>query len=265
MPEPPLPNFDDPPVVEAALAVWFDPLPKLRTAQLGLLSREFHPRFPIVEEQPLLPRTVELFGVRRPRGVEVRLEMLDQPPPPRLWFFNTVGTEVIQIQQDLFGHSWRKVGEGDTYPHYERIRQTVADELEVFRRFVAEQQLGELAPHSCEVTYINHIEAGKGWERHAQMAEVLTLLKPADPESLLPEPEEMQLAARYVIPGDGGEPIGRLHISAEPAYRAADDKPILVLLTSATGAKRPRSCRVVGLFGFACPAARMFTAECRGQ
>jgi hypothetical protein len=42
----PFPDFADPPVVEVALSVQFDPLSALRTPQIGLLWAEYRTRFP---------------------------------------------------------------------------------------------------------------------------------------------------------------------------------------------------------------------------
>lgn len=232
---PALPDFKNPPLVEAALAIQFEPLPKLRTVHLGLLSQEFAQRYPIIEEHPPAPSAVELFGVRRPRGVEVRFEMADQPPLPALWFFNSAGTELVQVQNDRFGHNWRKIGEGESYPHYERIKRTFEEEIAVFQSFIAFHDLGELVPVSCEVTYIDHIESGPGWERHGEAAEVLAVLRPLESGAFLPEAEEIHFRAQYVIRGSDGEPIGRLHFNVEPAYQVSDDKPILVLTAIARG------------------------------
>lgn len=243
---PPLPDFAAPPVTEVALSVQFDPLASLRTPQLGLLWKDFRDRFPKTEEHPPLPPVIEKFGVLGSPKVDVRFEMT--LPVPRCWFLNAAGTELIQVQQDRFVHNWRKVGQGDEYPRYEHIRETFKTELDAFRQFLAREQLGELAPNQCEVTYVNHIISGKGWEKHGQVGEVVTVWTSRYSDTFLSEPQDVRFLVRYVIPDSAGNPLGRLLISVEPAYRTDDDKPILVLQLTARG--RPDGEGIDGVFRF---------------
>ena len=172
-----LPDFANPPLAEVALSVQFEPLEKLRTPQIGLLWNEFRERFPATEEHAPLDSEFERFGIPRTSAPIVRMQMLETLPVPRVWFLNETGTELIQVQQDRFIHNWRKVGEGDAYPRYERLRQTFQSELEAFQAIVAREQCGAILPNQCEVTYVNHIVAGEGWTNHGQLSQVLTMFQ----------------------------------------------------------------------------------------
>lgn len=228
-----LPDFTNPPVVEVALAVQFERLTTLRTPHLGLLWAEFRNEFPKTEEHPARELATEEFGVPGPRKLTVHVEMT--PPVPRCWFLNELGTELIQVQQDAFVHNWRKVGEGDKYPRYEYIREKFCAELEKFEQFLVREGLGKLVPNQCEVTYVNHIISNSAWERHGQVADAVTVWVARYSDSFLSEPEDVRFAVRYVIPDDIGNPLGRLHVSLQPAYRTEDDKPILILKFTARG------------------------------
>jgi hypothetical protein len=46
--------------------------------------------------------------------------MFEVPPIPRLSFANEQGNEMIQVQNDRFIKNWRKEGDGEQYPHYEK-------------------------------------------------------------------------------------------------------------------------------------------------
>ena len=104
-----LPDFANPPLAEVALSVQFEPLEQLRTAQIGLLWGEFRQRFPVTEEHAPLDSVIERFGVSRTSVLEPRLQMLETPPVPRVWFLNEAGTELIQVQQERFIHNWRRL------------------------------------------------------------------------------------------------------------------------------------------------------------
>ena len=95
--------------------------------------------------------------------------------------------------------NWRKVGEGDQYPRYERIRESFEEDFSTFAAFLRRQDLGELKLNQCEVTYVDHVVAGEGWERHGQVDEVATLWAKRQADGFLPEPENVRFAVRYVI------------------------------------------------------------------
>ena len=247
--EKPLPDFSDPPVTEVALSVQFDTLSALRTPQLGLLWQDFRDRFPVTEEHPLLDSVIERFGVRPTGRGAVRFEMLPRPPVPRCWFLNNDGTELIQVQQDRFVRNWRKVGDVSTYPRYEKsLRPAFEADLKHFQAVLQREKLGDLKPNQCEVTYVNHIAADHGWQKHGDIGEVVTVFQRSFSDSFLGIPEDAGLRLRFLIPDQEGKPIGRLHIAIEPGYRSNDNKPLFIMKLTARGA--PCGNGINGVLGF---------------
>lgn len=232
-----LPDFTDPPVAEVALSVQFDSLNALRTLQLGLLWQEFRERFPDTEEHPPLEPVVERFGVRPTRVSAIHVEMMRLPPTPRCWFLNKEGTELIQIQQDRFVRNWRKVGDGDRYPRYEKhLRPGFETELRRFQAFLEREQLGDLRPNQCEVTYVNHITSAGLWKSHADLGEIVTVFRKSFSDEFLIDPEDAALRLRFLIPGESGVPVGRLHVAIDPAFRSSDNQPLFIMNITARGA-----------------------------
>ena len=152
-----LPNFEGPPVVEVALGVQFEPLAKLDGPWIARFWLEHvRDRFPEWIEAPALPPVIEWFGIPgQPRGVMFRLGQ--GAVANRAVFHDASQTGLLQLQQDRFVRNWRKVGDGHAYPRYESIRDSFALEVSQLRRFLTENQIGELVPNQCEVTYVNHI------------------------------------------------------------------------------------------------------------
>jgi uncharacterized protein (TIGR04255 family) len=245
----PFPDFDAPPVTEVVLGVQFDAIKGLRTPQIGALWQEFKDRLPITEEHPPLDTVIERFGAgRKPMGA-VQLQMLDALPTPRCWFLNETGTELIQVQPDRFIRNWRKVGDGDAYPHYDtRLRQAFMDDFGRFAAFVDRERLGELVPNQCEVSYVNLIEPGEVWREHGEADKVLTVLCQRYSDGFLGKPEDMRTALRFVLHDSAGEAIGRLHVSLDPVYRLKDEAPMLRLNLTARG--RPIGPEIDGIMGF---------------
>src|SRR5438093_860850 len=114
---PGFPDFENPPVVEVALSVAFDPLPRVTTADLGALwALHYRQRgFNSTDDQPPVSIPPEQFE-GPPTAPGVRVEMLTGPPLPRLWFRNEAGTQLIQVQGNWFARNWRKMDSGEAYP-----------------------------------------------------------------------------------------------------------------------------------------------------
>jgi uncharacterized protein (TIGR04255 family) len=227
------PEFAKPPVTEVVLSVQFEPIQKLTGPQIGLVWTRFRSQFPRVEEHPPIARAFEVFGKPGPQQVNVQFELTDSLPMLRSWFLNDRGDQLIQVQQDRFIHNWRKVGDEDEYPRYKRLIASFTEELVEFGAFLKDEGIGDLALNQCEVTYVNHIIAGEGWEAPGELNKVLTVWSGTYSDEFLSEPEDVRLAIRYTIPSPDDSPLGRLHISAAPAFRMSDKKGVLVLTLTA--------------------------------
>jgi uncharacterized protein (TIGR04255 family) len=230
---PDLPDFSNPPVAETVLSVQFDRLPELRTSHFGLYWGEIHDRFPATEEHGELAPIVELSPDRPQPMVGIEFETFEAPPT-RFWFVDELGTELIQLQRDRFIKNWRKVGEGDRYPRYERVREGFDRDFAGFTRFVSRNQLGTIRVNQHEVSYINHIVAGLGWESHADVAEVFTVWQ--QPRSVFPgQAQDLTFHARFPIVDHTGEFAGRLHVTLQSARRLSDGVPMFILELTARG------------------------------
>jgi len=119
-------------------------------------------------------------------------------------------------------------GESHRYPHYdETIRPHFDRDYGIFLAFLEKNQLGTPHVNQCEVTYVNHILAGKGWERYDDVEKIFTFWR--SPDAIPPGPaEDLRLHARFVIPGRDEKPVGRLHVDVQPAVRT---RPIYCSIT----------------------------------
>jgi uncharacterized protein (TIGR04255 family) len=229
-----LPDFDNPPVVETVLSVQFTPLAELRTAHLGLLWEQYREAFPRADERPTLERVVEQFPETPRLKLGLELQAYENPPMPRLWFTTALGNEMIQVQSDRFLKNWRKEGEGETYPRYEKNRASFERDFAIFREFVTANGLGELHIDQCEVTYVNHILSGLGWEEFADVDNIFSFWKP--PQASIPgQVQDLRSHMRFVIPLEDRTPVGRLHVNVQPAFRASDNAPMYVFHLTARG------------------------------
>lgn len=240
-----LPHFENPPLTEVAISVQFDSLPDLQAPQIGLLWSKFRERFPKTEQHSPLGPVIEKF--EPPSHPQIQLQISNAPPMPRCWFLNEAGSELIQVQLDRFTHNWRKTKQKDEYPRYDHIKKQFSKELTEFCKFLNKEKLGEFRPNQCEISYINHIEPSNIWNTHSQLGKVLTMWNP-NSDGFLSEPENIRVATQHVFTNDEGDPIGRLHISTQPAFSVSNNKPILVINITARGAPIERSSEGVLAF-----------------
>ena len=241
-----LPNFGKPPLAETVLSLQFEPVVGLTTAHIGLLWNRLRKQLPLIEEHPPLPAMFEKFELPLAPPVEITFE--EKPPMPRVWFLNQAGSELIQVQADRFIHNWRKMEGIDPYPRYEPIRDKFRDEVAVLQAFLRDEKLDDLAVNQCEITYVNHIESCSVWERHGELEKAFVMFSRLRSASFLPEPEDVALRMRFVIPDTSGKPVGRLHAVVQPAWKRSDNSPILTLSLTARGA--PMGEGVDGAFSF---------------
>lgn len=229
-----LPNFSDPPVVETVLSVQFEPLVEFRAAHFGLYWEMVKERFPRTEERAELVPVLEQFPRIARAGVGIRLESIETPPAPRVWFMNADGTELIQLQRDRFIKNWRKTSAGDKYPRYKNVKAGFEQEFSGYLDFVKKQGIGSVNVNQCEVTYVNHIVSGNGWTTHSD-ADLVFSCWSQPPEDSPGRAEEISFQASFIIYDDCDSSVGRLHANMQSAYLSSGAKEVFVLNLTARG------------------------------
>jgi uncharacterized protein (TIGR04255 family) len=215
-----LPSYKNPPVVEVVCGVLFSPLEKFLLPHFGLLWEKFKPEYPVCQEHELLLPNIE------------RLERSDVPielPPsllPRVWFLQKDGKSLIQVQKDRFLHNWRKQETDQEYPRYERIIRSFDDRLGTFLEFLKEHELGALKPEQYEMTYLNHINQGEGWNALNDLGGLFPdFARTSGKSRFLTSIEAINWNTSFALP----EKKGRLHVSIRSAFRVSDFRPVIIL------------------------------------
>jgi uncharacterized protein (TIGR04255 family) len=243
-----LPDFAAPPVVEVALSVMFESIP-LDSAHIGVLWRDhFASDFPSTADLPVLDSPIERERERSPLQPSPELQVM--APRLRTWFLNPAGTQLVQVQHDRLAHNWRKGDTGEDYPHWEAPRMSFERELAIFERFVHEHKVGPVLVRQCEVTYVNHIVAGQGWNSHADVARVFSVWQTSPSKGFLPTMEDGRFLLRYAMRDQDGRFLGRLHASVQPVFRSSDGEETPLFLMNMTARGAPDTPDIAGAIRF---------------
>jgi uncharacterized protein (TIGR04255 family) len=125
-------DFENPPINEVAVGLFFQPITALRAEHIGALWGTIRDQFPNSSQNPplLSPGQTSFSQLTLPGEVF---------PLPRFWFISADETNLLQLQRDAFFFNWRR-RESD----YPRFKSVLAQFEEYFSFFVqfARQDLG---------------------------------------------------------------------------------------------------------------------------
>jgi len=220
-----LPDFENPPAVETLLGVYFSPLKRWITPYFGSFWHTIRKEYPNVQVQPPL---VSEQGLRLELSSERSTLRLSGEIPVRWFYYHRSKRRLIQIQTDCFIQNWRKRDERDSYLHYAELRPSFEHMWKRFCDFLNDSKVEAPVVQECEVTYINHIDRGKGWTNFGDVNRVVSGWSGLTSGRFLPMPSLISLNAAYPMPGKGG----RLAVSLQPGIRP-DGKETLQLNVSA--------------------------------
>lgn len=236
MPQPPnpLPKFDNPPVVETVMGLYFRPLHGFTLVQRALFWSQFKDQFPTVIEKPPVDETREEFGVEVAQAHSIiRWELTEELPSPRIWGKSRDGKHTIQIQSDALFVNWeRDASNPDKYWHFDSRRQDFAEKLRNLESFISQAGIGAIEPTSCFVTYVNHVELLEKGDLATTLSRLLTFWSNETSDGALPLADNASLKFSFAWP----ENRGRLHVSVIPGFNRKEKKFLIRLELTARGA-----------------------------
>ena len=166
-------DFDRPPVDEVVLSVLFKPLDKFVAPHLGEIWQEFKKDgFVYIMEQPPVPPAVEKF----PNSIEEpQLHIGNLPDLARIWFLHEDDSQIIQVQRDRFMFNWRKTESAQSYPGFSAIFEKFERFYNRFGKIIKNMEVGVIAPLQYELTYIDQLFRGSGWETLDDIGKIYNL------------------------------------------------------------------------------------------
>lgn len=223
-----LPEFDQPPIVEMAIGVQFQPITGLRAFMLGGLRAKWRRDLPIVEEQPPLAPSIE-HDVGQPPTLQIGFGA--EGVPHRHWFVSEDRTELVQVQSDRLIVNWRQADSQTPYPRYAHMRELLKRRFDDFVHFCDQEALERVSITQAELNYINAVDTGN--ERSLGVAGLVRGWT-GTPGHHLGDPQQTRIGLAFDVAGVGRPPV-RLYVEANPAL-GPDGRPLTFLTFTGRGA-----------------------------
>jgi uncharacterized protein (TIGR04255 family) len=215
-----LPSYKNPPVNEVVCGLRFDTPANLRIPHIGLLWDKFRTDYPIIQHAP---------PIASAKG-EILVDQAIGMPLPRVWFINKSDDQLVQFQVDRFYFNWRRIQ--SEYPRYDHVIKNFESVLNTIVNFFSEFELGELKPIEYELSYINHIPNGQGWDTIDDLPRIfLDFVWKQTKGRFLPNPEKASWQTEFPLP----KKKGHLIVNLKQVTRTEDKISLLVLELKARG------------------------------
>lgn len=227
------PKFANPPLIERAISVVFEPLSALSIGDYGLFWREILAEFPTSEAMDPVSSAIERFDGFQPTPVGIQL--VSAGFLPRAAFRNASNGELIQLQSDRFGFNWIKTSDDHKYPHSEATLDRFFELFDRYATFVKRRKLGTLNLLQCELTNVNIVPVSDVGESFADMATVLRLA-PLEYNCANIRLENQLVGSKHTMVNDDGLPIGRVHTLGQPTLKVPTSEEAYRLDITARGA-----------------------------
>lgn len=206
------PKFCNPPLVEQAVTVSFDPIQGFNLCDFGLFWAKIRDKFSVSETAPRIETAVENFS----DGEDVDIGISFMPLLlPRAFYRDEAG-DIVQLQNDRFTFNWVKI-EGRDYPHFDETFRHFVELFATFLEYVAERDF--IAPNitQAELTNLNIIEGAEFGDDFAKIGEIFRV-DPLDMSASFLVNETYTRTRQHRMVKADGTAIGRLHSVISPVF-----------------------------------------------
>ncbi|MEO9598931.1 TIGR04255 family protein [Parasphingorhabdus sp.] len=210
------PNFANPPLIEQAIVVAFDPIDGFDINHYGLFSEQIAPAFSSNGSTPRMENPVEHFDEMMATAPTLKINAFELP---RALYGNETG-ETIQIQDNRFGFNWSKITE-EPYPRFETTYNRFKELYRIFEEFCSKNGLKVPNIKQCELTNLNIIAVSEFGQDFSDMGNAFAI----DPLTLNDQlliPETYVRTRQHRIIDATADPIGRLHTVIQPVIKNED-------------------------------------------
>lgn len=210
-------ELGNPPVAETSIGFYFQRIDGWNPLHQGALWEKFRGKYP---------------------GLEILPPIFDPAPQPstfdfssfpvRSCFVDETKTQLVQTQNGLLFHNWRKTTDVPEYQRYETIRSHLREDWSTLRGYLRERSLKNPTVTRCQMDYFNHLVRGEEWQDFSDLPKTFTVWRGLQRSGAS---EKLQMASFSV---SYGVERGTVNIVVQPAIRTNDGKEVIQFTLSSS-------------------------------
>jgi uncharacterized protein (TIGR04255 family) len=148
--------------------------------------------------------------------------------PVRVGFVDKTKTQLVQTQNGLLLHSWRKKAGISEYQRYETIRSQLREDWTTLKAFLREKSLTSPTVTRCQMDYFNHLVRGEEWQDFSDLPKTFTVWRGLEQSATARKLQMASFSVSYRLDR------GTVNIVAQPAIRTVDGKEIIQFTLSSS-------------------------------
>jgi uncharacterized protein (TIGR04255 family) len=204
-------HLEHAPVTETSLGFYFQKIEGWHVLHQGILWHKFRAKYPELE---ILPTLLDAAPQQR---IQIDLNS----PNLRTGFANSDKTQLVQIQDGLLLHNWRKTPDSPDYRRYEESRSFLQQDWTEFRKYLTDNSLKAPEVTRCEMSYFNHLVRSEDWNDFSDLAEIFAPWKGLPPKTTYGIIQSAAIVVMYQMES------GNVNVAIQPGIRANDGKEIV--------------------------------------
>jgi len=206
MPAATRPSFKRAPLTEVVCGIQFRPLPGFQATHYGLFWQSIREEFSTSRTVAPISNIPTIAPVNEPQEITVTLRQ----ELPRVWFISEDDSRLVQLQPDRFLFNWRD-RPGVEYPRYPTIIGRFKQLFAKYQDFLRDNELGDLSMIGTELSYINTIKPGQGWQDLSQLGDIFPDFSWRRDNRFLRTAEAINFRSNHPMPN------GHLHVVIQTA------------------------------------------------
>jgi uncharacterized protein (TIGR04255 family) len=216
-------ELGNPPIAETSVGFYFKRIDGWNAVHQGALWARFHSKYPELE---LLPPVVDA-------APQTRVSFDIASFLVRTCFVDKTKTHLVQVQDGLLLHNWRKTTDSLHYQRYESMRELLREDWNNLREYVRERSFKIPSVTRCEMSYFNHLVRGEEWQDFSDLPKIFTMWRGVPESNASGTLQMASFAMSYRIER------GTVNVAVVPAVRSTDGKELIQF--SLTSSVEPNS------------------------
>lgn len=211
-------ELGNPPVAETAIGFYFQKLEGWNVLHHGALWKKFRTRYP---DHEFLPPVLDI-----PLQPNIMFDLSSMPV--RVGFVDKTKTQLVQTQNGLLLHSWRKTADRSEYQRYETIRSHLREDWTTLKAFLREMSLPNPTVTRCQMDYFNHLIRGEEWQDFSDLPKIFTVWRGLQHPAAEGNLQMASFTVSYRLDR------GTVNFVVQPAIRSLDGKEIIQFTLSSS-------------------------------